>query len=63
MRIDVDFNRCAGLGLCEGLVPEVFEVDDNGDLHVHGDAVNPDLSDAMQHAVDSCPTAALRLIR
>jgi ferredoxin len=62
MRIEVDYSRCAGLGLCEVLVPDVFEVDDRGDMHVHAENVKGTAADRLQHAVDSCPTAALRLV-
>jgi ferredoxin len=63
MRIEVDYSRCAGLGLCEGLIPEVFEIDDNGDMDVRAEVVDRVAPEALQRAVDSCPTAALRLIR
>ncbi|WP_235742304.1 ferredoxin [Mycolicibacterium phocaicum] len=62
MKIDVNTLRCAGIGICESIAPDVFEVDDNGSMNVIGDEVSPeDLAD-IQRAIDSCPTAALRLI-
>ena len=32
MKITVDRVKCTGLGICESLAPNVFEVDDDGDL-------------------------------
>ena len=34
MRIDWDEHRCASLGMCEGVAPEVFEVGEDGELAV-----------------------------
>lgn len=30
MKVQVDRNKCAGIGLCEGLSPDLFEVGDDG---------------------------------
>ncbi|MTD55609.1 ferredoxin [Amycolatopsis sp. RM579] len=61
MRIDVDRRRCTGIGICESLVPERFEVDDDGTLIVHDDLVTPDIRDGIEDAVRSCPASALSL--
>ena len=47
--------------MCAGLVPEVFEVDDDDQLHILVAEVPPALADAVRHAVMSCPKAALRI--
>ena len=47
--------------MCAGLVPEVFEVDDEDQLHILVAEVPPALDDAVRHAVMSCPKAALRI--
>ena len=39
MRIIVDRDRCVGHGICESIVPEVFEVLDEGYVHIHEDAI------------------------
>ncbi|HYS32465.1 MAG TPA: ferredoxin [Streptosporangiaceae bacterium] len=43
------------------MVPEVFEVDDEDNLHIKVDDVPARLGDAVRHAVRSCPKAALSL--
>ncbi|SNR96157.1 ferredoxin [Haloechinothrix alba] len=61
MRIVVDRNKCTGLGICESLAPDHFEVNDEGALVVLRDSVSEDELDAVQQAVEGCPTEALRL--
>ena len=61
MRIIVDWNRCTGMGMCESLAPDVFEVDDEGSLQVHTETVAEGMEDEVREAVASCPTEALSL--
>jgi ferredoxin len=61
VRVEVDRDACEANAVCAGLVPEVFEVDDEDQLHIHGTEVPAGLADAVRHAVRSCPKAALRL--
>jgi ferredoxin len=61
MRVEVDYDACEANAVCAGLVPEVFEVDDNDDLYILVDEVPERLIEGVRHAVRSCPKAALRL--
>jgi ferredoxin len=61
MRVHVDRDACEANAICAGLVPEVFEVDDEDVLHISAADVPPALADAVRHAVRSCPKAALSL--
>ncbi|WP_326836769.1 ferredoxin [Amycolatopsis rhabdoformis] len=61
MKIVVDRARCTGLGICESFAPEVFEVDDNGDLVLSAETVPEGLESEVERAVTGCPTEALRL--
>jgi ferredoxin len=61
MRVHVDHDACEANAVCQGLVPEVFEVDEEDLLHITVDDVPPALADAVRHAVRSCPKAALSL--
>jgi ferredoxin len=63
VRVEVDRDACEANAVCAGLVPEVFEVDDDDELHVLVAEVPPALGGQVSHAVASCPKAALRLIR
>jgi ferredoxin len=61
VRVVVDPLACEANGVCAGLVPEVFELDDNDELHIPAAEVPDRLADSVRHAVASCPKAALRL--
>ncbi len=62
LRIVVDRNRCTGIGICESLDPDRFEVDDDGTLIVHDDRVADADREAATAAVSGCPASALSLI-
>jgi ferredoxin len=61
MKIHVDTDKCTGHGVCESIAPEVFEVGDDGVVHL----LTTDLTEAMradlESAVAECPTQALSL--
>jgi NADH:ubiquinone oxidoreductase subunit F (NADH-binding)/ferredoxin len=60
-RLQVDWTRCGGHGLCSQLVPELIHLDRNG-YPVFLDAPVPFwLQREAQQAVEMCPTLALRL--
>jgi ferredoxin len=61
VKVEVDRDACEANAVCAGLVPEVFEVDDEDRLHIQVADVPARLADAVRHAVRSCPKAALRL--
>ncbi|MGI9006198.1 MAG: ferredoxin [Streptosporangiaceae bacterium] len=61
MKVQVDRDACEANAICEGLVPEVFEVDDEDVLHIKAEPVPAGLADSVRHAVRSCPKAALSL--
>jgi ferredoxin len=61
VRVAVDRDSCEANAVCAGLVPEVFEVDDEDQLHIQVAEVPTHLADAVQLAVRSCPKAALHL--
>jgi ferredoxin len=62
MRIEVDLGKCTGHGICESIAEDVFEVDDDGSVRIHGDHRPESDRDRMQKAVIQCPAAALKLI-
>ncbi len=61
MRIVADTNRCEGLGMCEAMEPEFFEVGEDGTVVVLDDQPDEARRTELQAAVDSCPVAALAL--
>jgi ferredoxin len=61
MKVHVDDNLCEANAVCAGLVPEVFEVDDDDNLHILTPDIPAALVDGVRHAVRRCPRTALRL--
>ena len=65
-RLQVDWTRCTGRGLCIELLPEVFSADDWGYPHSRADGPAPvvpeRLSGYAEQAVAECPRQALRLL-
>lgn len=59
MEVGVDPMVCEANGVCAGLVPDVFELDDEDELHILQPHPPADLADKVRHAVRSCPKAAL----
>lgn len=62
MRIEVDLGKCTGHGICESIADDVFEVDDDGSVRIHGDHRPESDRDRMKQAVTQCPAAALILV-
>lgn len=61
MKLIVSLDDCEANGLCVGVAPEVFEIDDNDRLTVHYEQVSPARLAQLQQAVRMCPRAAIRL--
>ncbi len=61
MRVKVDHDLCEANAICAGLVPEVFDVDDEDTLHILVGEVPPEFADGVRRAVMSCPKMALSL--
>jgi ferredoxin len=58
-QIKHDRARCAGLGVCEAIAPEFFEVGGDGEMVVLREEVGSDFETLVREAIDSCPTQAL----
>ena len=41
-KIEVDFGLCESNGVCMGIIPEVFDLDDEDNLHILQDEVTPE---------------------
>jgi ferredoxin len=63
MKVLVDFGKCTGLGICESLAPDFFEVNDAGDLVLLKEDITDAELQAIEEAVAGCPTEALRIER
>ena len=61
MRVTVDRDTCEGLGMCEAMAHELFELDDDEVMHVLDDTPGEEHRAQVQAAVSSCPVLALGL--
>ncbi len=61
MKIKVDFDLCESNALCEGLAPEVFELDDDDFLQLKTDETTEENVGNVRRAVAACPRAAISL--
>ncbi|ORB32578.1 ferredoxin [Mycolicibacterium parafortuitum] len=62
MKVVVDLAKCTGHGICESIAEDVFEVQDDGTLVIHGAERPGSDRDRMRQAVTQCPAAALTLL-
>jgi ferredoxin len=63
MKILVDYKRCEGYGMCEKAAPELFELNESGDLiaRFDGREIPPEFEAQGEDAVRLCPVAALTI--
>ena len=60
-KIVVDFGLCESNGICMGIIPEVFDLDDEDYLHVLFDDVTPENEQQIREAVRQCPRQAISI--
>ncbi|MCZ4076880.1 ferredoxin [Rhodococcus sp. H36-A4] len=58
--LEVDFDRCEANGVCVGVAPQVFDLDDDDQLVVSDTADLPENKADVDEAIAGCPRAALR---
>ena len=61
MKVVIDYNLCDGNGVCAGIAPEIFEVDDDLKLHVLQHEPPEELRSQLEQAVISCPRLAISI--
>jgi ferredoxin len=61
MRVVVDLGLCDLHGMCVEAAPEVFEIGDDGTLHVLNEMPPADLRAKVDKAVRECPTGAISI--
>jgi ferredoxin len=61
MHVSVDYDLCDSNAICMGIVPEVFEVRDDGFLYILNEDPGEDLRARMQESVRACPTQAISI--
>ena len=61
MRIIVNRDRCESNGLCVGILPSVFEIDDSDELVLLDESPSEAVRPQVEEAVRKCPKQALSL--
>ena len=61
MRVIVNMNRCESNALCMGVAPEVFNLDDDDELHVLNENPDETLRTKVTEAVRLCPKQAISI--
>jgi len=61
MKITVDRNLCESTGMCTGLAPDLFELDEDGLVVLLNAEPGNDARSAAQQAVRNCPVAAIAI--
>jgi len=61
MRVVVDMDLCESNGVCESLVPEVFQIDDDDVLQVLQERPDESFRSKVEDAVRSCPKQAISI--
>ena len=62
MKIEVDFDKCDSNGVCCGVAPEVFELDEQNFLVIKQEQPGEELRAKMEKCVRTCPTGAITLV-
>lgn len=59
MKAMVMENLCIGCGACVALVPEEFDINDQGVAYNLNDTVSSENEELVLEAKDNCPTSAI----
>ena len=58
MKVEVNKDACIGCGACQSIVPDVFEIEDDGLACAKGQVTDENKEDVID-ASESCPTGAI----
>ena len=61
-KIEVDWGLCESNGMCMGIIPEVFQLEDDDTLTVLQEEVTPENEEHVREAVRQCPRQAISII-
>jgi ferredoxin len=61
-KIEVDWGLCESNGVCMGIIPEVFQLEDDDTLTVLQEEVTPENEEQVRDAVRQCPRQAISIV-
>lgn len=59
MKVSVNYDLCTGVGACEAVCPEVFQLREDGLVDVIDTYPHATLWDAVYRAQEACPEEAI----
>ncbi len=59
MKAHVDKDTCIGCGLCPGVCPEIFQMEEDGKAVASSDEVSENLVSSAKEAEEQCPVDAI----
>lgn len=62
MKAKVLDNLCIGCGACAALVPEEFDLNDDGVAYALNETVSEENKELVNDAKENCPTGAISVI-
>ncbi len=58
-KLEVDQNKCIGCGMCAGMDPDHFEIDDSGlSTVINQDNIE---NETISQVIEGCPTGAITI--
>ncbi len=61
MKAKVNKDICIGCGACQAIVPDVFELEDDGLAVCKIEEIDENKKEDVMDAADSCPTSAIEV--
>ncbi len=61
-KIEVDWGLCESNGVCMGIIPEVFRLEDDDTLTILQEDVTPENEEQVRDAVRQCPRQAISIV-
>jgi ferredoxin len=61
-KIEVDWELCESNGVCMGIIPEVFRLEDDDTLTVLQEDVTAENEEQVRDAVRQCPRQAISIV-
>jgi ferredoxin len=61
-KIEVDWGLCESNGVCMGIIPEVFQLEDDDTLTILQEDVTPENEAQVREAVRQCPRQAISIV-
>ncbi len=59
MRVEANWDECESNAICSGIAPDVFQLDDDDNLHILKAEIPVEDEERVRRAINGCPKRAL----